>query len=290
MRSLVGIDRNGCYRPALNLLARLNFENNVPVLAHVSPSVVGALAGSPLLYDPSAADVQASLATAGHALLHVAQDQANHGGLGENLEIEYAVGNSSPALMDMANRRRSDLVAIGSTCQGVVGSFFLGSVGRALAIGGEQSFLVARGEPRTAGPVKAVFATDLSEYSDRCFARLLDMNPQGLGHLSIVTATESHVDPEVLGESITEAEEAMRRRGARMVHRLAAKGIAADYRLVEGHPAEAIRRVIQETDSELLILGARGHGIVERILIGSFALHAVVAEQYSVLVLRIPEA
>ncbi|RYG31629.1 universal stress protein, partial [bacterium] len=48
------------------------------------------------------------------------------------------------------------------------------------------------------------------------------------------------------------------------------------------------RTTMSETGSDLLILGARGHGLIERLLIGSLALHVVVAEPYSVMVLRLP--
>jgi len=48
-----------------------------------------------------------------------------------------------------------------------------------------------------------------------------------------------------------------------------------------------IDRRMMETDADLLILGAKGHGVVERILLGSVSFHyAIVNLPYSVLVLR----
>lgn len=299
MRTLVGVDAAGLYRPALNLLGRLRFAGNETTLIHVDPPVGAQFTPAPLVYEyETAEEIATTLRNAGTKLLEVAEDEARAAGMGEQTGRVYAVGSLSSRLLEEAEARRADLIAIGSELRGPLRSIFLGSVGRALAIGAPCPFLVARGEVKEKGSVRAVFATDHSEYADRCFARLLDMTPQGLKRVTIVTATESIIDPTLSFEvsydvrtpySITEAEDAMKRRGAAMVDRLQARGIEADYRLVEGLPEEALRSTMNATGSDLLILGARGHGLVERLLIGSLALHMVVAEPFSVLVLRIPE-
>ena len=74
-----------------------------------------------------------------------------------------------------------------------------------------------------------------------------------------------------------------------MVARLVDRGIGAEFRFPQGHPAEALREALDDTSSDLMILGAKGHGLFDRVFIGSLALHAVVAEPYSVLVLRMPQ-
>lgn len=293
MKTLVGIDGQGHYPAALDLLGRLRFAENAPVLVHVEPPIVGPLAGSPVLYDVPVA-MERAISAAGHALLEGAADMARGLGLGEGVETVYTVGSSSAELMRLAEERRADLVAIGSGRRGPLGSFFLGSVGRALAVHGGSSFLVARGE-RKEGPLRAVFATDHSEYANRCFARLLDMNPKGLERVTVVTATESSIDANSGDDdrtpyTLTEMENDLREKGETLVARLAASGRDAEFRLVEGFPAEAIRKAVEDVGADLLIVGARGHGLIERVLIGSFTLHAVVAEPYSVLVLRFPEA
>ncbi len=298
MRTLIGVDADGLYRPAIDLLRRLKFAGNRATLAHFD-SVMTPLGGpGPIVYDFSdSVEVQESLKTVGESLLEASSKAAEAAGLGESPKTVYALGNSSDSLLNLADDERADLVAIGSRRQGPLECFFLGSVGRALAIGAHQSFLIARGPIKTEGPVRAVFATDHSEYANRCFARLLDMDPKGLEHVTIVTATESSIDSSFGAEvgyddrtpySLSEAEDRMRAHGAEMVAQLAAKGVAAEFRIDEGHPAESLRNQMEERSADLLILGARGHGVIERIFIGSLALHIVVAEPYSVLVLRLP--
>ncbi|RYG24781.1 hypothetical protein EON82_09540 [bacterium] len=291
MRTLVGIDRDRLYGAALVLLGRLGFAENHVTLAHIGPAVGAQLSPVPLVYAYyDAGELAAVAKRVGTDLLQEATDVACASGI-DSVESVYEIGSSSVQLMRLADERRVDLVAIGSGQHGAVESFFLGSVGRALAIGAHQSFLISRREGNSTGPLKAVFATDHSEYANRCFSRLIDMNPEGLKHVTIVTATESNLlatddHPEL---SLTEVEETMTLHGEEMVERLQATGRTAEFRLIEGFPAEAIAKAMTDTDADLLILGARGHGLIERVFIGSLALHAVVAEPYSVLVIRIPE-
>jgi nucleotide-binding universal stress UspA family protein len=43
-------------------------------------------------------------------------------------------------------------------------------------------------------------------------------------------------------------------------------GIAADYVLATGHPADAIVEVADERGADLIVVGTRDHGIIERLL------------------------
>ncbi len=294
MRTLIGVDGDGLYRSAVDLVGRLRFAGNEATLAHVE-SAVGLMGNpGPMVYDyRTAAEIEGTLRTVGRTLLEEASHAASAAGLGDEPKTAYAVGGASATLLDLADKERTDLVAIGSHGRGPTESFFLGSVGRAFAIGAHQSFLIARGEPKTKGPVRAVFASDGSEYADRCFARLLDMDPQGLERVTVVTATDATKESDFAASgtpyTMSDAEDRMREHGAEMTARLAAKGIGAEFRFAQGHPAEALREAMRETSSDLMILGARGHGLMERVFIGSLALHIVVAEPYSVLVLRMPQ-
>lgn len=298
MRTLIGVDHDDLYIPALDLIARLRFDGNHVTLGHVEPSVGPQLGPAPIVYDfRDAAELEEAQKKGGQAILRTASDLARNAGLSDGLMTAYAVGSTSTTLMHLAEEHRSDLLAIGSAKRGPLGSFFLGSVGRALAIGANFSFLVGRGEPRS-GPVRAVFATDHSEYAARCFRRLLDMKPQGIRRLTIVTATdpasEAHAVKalgDVGGEpyALSMVESRYRETGTEMMRLCQERGCEAEYRLVEGHPVDVIRDAMEQTDSDLLILGARGHGLMKRVLIGSLALHMVVAEPFSVMVLRIPE-
>ncbi|CAN5602986.1 universal stress protein [soil metagenome] len=308
MRTLVGIDGQEHYRSALDLLSRLEFEDNRLTLVHVDPLVTdyGIYPVVPMVLNE--VEIEEAITEAAKGLLKTASLAAKGSGLGD-VETVYATGSSSATIMRMADERHDDLVAIGARPHGALESFFLGSVGRALAIGGHQSFLVARGVLKTHGPMRALFATDGSDYADRCFARLLAMDPRGIAHVSVVTAMESNkryvidarrsdverAEEAAFGGStqtatLSDVEDIERIKGDEMVRRLVASGRTADFRFVEGTPAAALGKAMIDTESDLMILGASGHGLISRVFIGSLALHVVVSESYPVLVMRMTEA
>ena len=302
MKTIVGVDQQGYYKSALDLLARLNFADSELHLAHVEPtmSTYGLMPMAPVFTPPmmiEQADVAATISEMGHKLLVAAAADAKADGLGDAHTI-YTVGNSSQTLMRFADELPAQLIAIGARPHGVLESFFLGSVGRALAINAHQSFAIARRIHKERGPLHVVFATDHSPYANRCFDRLLAMQPKGVSRISILTVFESGVNWAQVGQtgfepeippSLEEIEDGITLRGESLVRKVIESGREADFHLVEGFAPEVIRETIKTVDADLLVIGARGHGLIERVLIGSLALHVVVSEQYPVLVIRVPE-
>jgi nucleotide-binding universal stress UspA family protein len=63
-------------------------------------------------------------------------------------------------------------------------------------------------------------------------------------------------------------------------------GAKCEARVVDMEPIAAIRYMMSETKADLLILGAQGHGFIERLTIGSISLYEVIAEPYNVLLIR----
>jgi nucleotide-binding universal stress UspA family protein len=52
---------------------------------------------------------------------------------------------------------------------------------------------------------------------------------------------------------------------------------------------EAIDRALDQASAELLILGAKGHSLLERLTLGSVSLHQAISGPCSVLILRHPD-
>jgi len=61
----------------------------------------------------------------------------------------------------------------------------------------------------------------------------------------------------------------------------------AEVAVVEGHPASAILKYVEERRPELVVVGTRGHTGLARIVLGSVAEHVARAAQASVLVVRL---
>lgn len=57
-------------------------------------------------------------------------------------------------------------------------------------------------------------------------------------------------------------------------------------RVIKGEPIPTIRKTPKDTESDLLIIGAKGKGAVERFLLGSVSHHFLVGEPFSLLLLR----
>jgi len=205
-------------------------------------------------------------------------------------------GNGVAAQLDAyADRASAALIAVGSHGKGPALAFFTGSVGRGLVIGSHHSLLIVKGWQAETGRIRAVFATDHSEYADRCVDVLLDLAPQGISHLTVLTAyplravrTIETFLPAGVGDPVEWVRKDLEQRNAHVIQRLAPLGCEMDSQVRDGAVTEAIPRVLQETGADLLILGAKEHGFLERLDEGSTSLHEAMTEAKSVLVLRAP--
>jgi nucleotide-binding universal stress UspA family protein len=163
-----------------------------------------------------------------------------------------------------------------------------------MAIGSKHSLLIGRGEVKPSGPVSAVFATDHSYYALRALDHLIAMKPTGLKTITLVTAydpkelegpyfvelaKEAKAEHKTLHQKLTALSELA-------VSRLRQAGYVAHYEMKPGNVHDAINRAMVEVAPDLLILGAQGHGFLDRLFVGSVALHHVVAEPHSLMIIR----
>ena len=246
MKTDVGVDSDGLYRPALNLLARLAFEGQRLHLLHVGehvPLLTPFMPGPDELPVPQVEEAERD---AGQALLQrVSREASEHG---FEAEASYDVGNPAHRLIAQADAEEADLIAVGAARKGKYGSFFLGSVGRGLAIGAHQSVLVVKGEVAPTGGVRVVLATDHSEYASRCVDRLLSLRPRGIESITVVTASDAE-HPEDLArlKALAIGPDDARRLGLTADADRAAVAAAADaqiprWRRLEARPSRALQR------------------------------------------------
>ena len=178
-----------------------------------------------------------------------------------------------------------------------------GSVARSLVMGASQSVLVARGAATKLSehrPLRVVFATDHSEYANRCWEAFLRFAPGGVEHVGVVSAfPKGRLDAaqELLpkmGVSLAEAlrDETLKRNDAliaRTRHQLFAHELTfASYAIPEPIH-EAIDHAMDSSSADLLILGAKGHSLIERLTLGSVSMRQAIAGAYSTLILRVDQ-
>ncbi len=290
MKAVLGVDAQGSYREALNLLLRLDIPELEVKVVHVVETFEEFASFMPNHYYQ-------------HAFLH---NEAETQGFVDPVIAELGkasvpalpailYGTAPGQLQEFAQTEHADLIAVGSERKGKWGSLFFSSVTRALAISSPQSFLVAKGEIAKDGPLTAVLATDHSDYCDACIDKLLARCPRGIRKLTVVTAhwtdlnmldmalKVSHLQPVDLYEWIVRR---LKSKSDALAERFRELGVETDIRISEEEPREAIASAMKDTNADLLIMGARGHNLKDRITIGSVVMHEVVVEPYSVLVLR----
>jgi nucleotide-binding universal stress UspA family protein len=272
MKAVVGVDEKCKYRTSLSLLRRLNFQKSETYMVHVRKAGSEVLSGDP-------------------AKQAMKQFQGND----ELEDAECVVLEGSPArkLLEFADAEAADLICATATHSGALSCLILGSVCRGLAIGARQSVLIAKDGAQRKGGIKAVFATDHSPYSESCADKLFSLIPTGLEDvtvLSVITPISFEPVSAEAAEVMVEEDERDRAEIESKTNALASRfqkiGAASRALVQKGSATEEIAEVMRETQADLLILGAQGHGFIDRLFIGSTSLQQVVSEPYSVLIVR----
>lgn len=284
MKFLVGVDAEKRYEPALHLIKRLGFADPEWHFAHVRPNLDPNL--PPMLFD---------IEDAAGPFGDDSQQLLKEAGEGFSGKLHLLRGASASELMHLAEDLPADLVGLGSSRHGSLVAALLGSVGRAFAIGSPCSFLVGRGQVSDTGRVRVVFATDYSPYAREALTDFIKMRPAGVEEVVLLTAHEMLEASEMVEYMALVNEAAQEGRtlreqldylGAQAVESFKAAGVAARTQLQEGYLASAIDQTMAECEGDLVVLGAQGHGFLERLLIGSSALNQVVASRFSTMVIR----
>jgi nucleotide-binding universal stress UspA family protein len=291
MKAIIGVDSNEYTDEILGLLARLEFPSPQIELLNVVDATLPVLTGD--LVGAAAASFIDTRRRLGESVLKEAEDSAEK--LGFKAMTSQVYGPVTTTLMDHATEQNADLIAVRAALRGPLDSVVYGSVSRALAMGSKQSVLVVKGGHWKDGPVRAVIATDHSEYCNRAIEHFLQLHAGGIEKVCVMTAyqvddEESHVlhiNLAKLGGQVDNwIEEHLTEKTEAIAAKFTAAGIEAEARVVKGHANDAIRETMNDFGGELLILGAHGHGFLERLIIGSVALHQVVGEPYSTFLVR----
>jgi len=124
---------------------------------------------------------------------------------------------------------------------------------------------------------KILLATDFSPNADAALALAIDLALQGPKSLEIVHAYRTGVivlppPLELLGlppsgPTLDHLDAALESRAQRARER----GLRVDARTLVGEPTEAIGDHARETGADLIVIGARGLGLLDRVLVGSVA-------------------
>ncbi len=289
---VVGIDNVRAYQPIVPLLARLEFSNAQATLIHSAPNrlpfapTLGNVEGIEERYAEATGNLgQAALLEAGE--LFLANNIPN--------EILLTHGHAAERLIEEAEALNADLIAVNGMRVDLVGANAIGSVSAGIALATKQSVLISKGTREIGKRFRAVFATDHSPFAGRCLERFLQLAPEGIAEIMVVSAWEIEDDEaEHLGKTLAMdlagvdrwIDESVEQNNQKVCRALEAAGYVARSKVSKGKAKALIEETMADLAADLLIVGAQGSGAMSRSMMGSVSLHQVVSGACPVLILR----
>lgn len=290
IRIVAGIDSH--YAHALHILERLRFPSAEVRLLHVVESLLPDKTFPELGPDHPLTSLMAERQRLGREELEAAR--AILAPTGYRVATEIVQGDPARCLIEHSTQWHADLIAAGSSQKGHWGSLFFGSVTKALTAAAEQSILIAKSPPRSDRGLKVILATDHSPYADACVGKLITWDIGGIRHITVLTSLEHRIpapSPEtepsdILTRTLASTRDELQMKSDRICQEFRSRGIECATLLEDAHPQSAIARAMRDSNADLLILGARGHGFWDRLRLGSVSHFQVVATPHNVLVMR----
>lgn len=203
-----------------------------------------------------------------------------------------AQGPVAETIVKEANRRRVDLVIVGSRGLSDIREFLLGSVSRKVISLAMRPVLIVKRRLPEMGLV--VLAMDGSKYSRAAAEFLRAHLLPDVARLSVVsvvppvvTDLAARVLPAAQLEALTKPEEDRARELMAAVRESFLKeGCAVTAEVLTGHPSHAIMSHAEKQRAELVVVGSRGLTGPDRLLLGSVSESVVKHAPCSVLVVR----
>lgn len=212
--------------------------------------------------------------------------------------VEVVKAAPTDALVETAERLGARAVVVGSRARGALRRMLLGSVGRQVVRRAPCATLVVRG--RTRDVTRVVVGLDGSDNARRAVDMVAALVPPRTGRVTLVAVVEAMQVPAMplapgpvrraaIGEiRAFNAAAVERARGwaASASRSLERAGWAVKTVVVQGRPLEALAAAAAAAKGDVLVIGARGVGGVERLLLGSVAEGLLDRSPISVLVVR----
>jgi len=206
------------------------------------------------------------------------------------ISTDVTIGNPRYELVNLSDSRDATLVCVDANIAKPIERFVLGSTAATVTSGVKASVLVSRKRSRT-GDLRVVIGVDHSNYCNAALHKFIGWMPRGIAHIDLVTVfnpddargTDIGVDSfdtigairERLHDHLAQTERFMKR-------------VTQDIQLhvMEGRPATVLVDAAVRFDADLLVVCAKGHGLLERITLGSTSTQVIDSPKISVLVLR----
>ncbi len=215
-----------------------------------------------------------------------------------SVEVREVVRAGAPAqqIVEYARECEADLIALGAMGETGLARFFIGSVAERVLRHAHTHVLVAR--PVRFGLQRAMVAVDLSPFAERVVEmaaalplpatteeRLVTVMPATETLVGIAPMVWASLSGDLEGMMDAEQEEREQRLKALAgIVKSRQRRVSAE--IQRGDPATELLHAVDKEQIDLLILGSRGEGGVDRYLLGSVSERAARHAHCSVLVVR----
>jgi nucleotide-binding universal stress UspA family protein len=307
MRVVIGYDGSDCSNVAIDDLGRAGLGER-----GVEARVVNVAAEAGLPADPGFEKRSPSLAWLSRgwreAALSSAVAAAQRGAErlnalmpGWNVEPIGAAGTAHRVLMEAAETWPADLLVVGSRGRGVIGRLFHGSVAQMCVSNCRRSVRIGRGGRKgaTEGGLRILVADDGSPTAEAAVNVVKARKWPAGSEAIVIFAVELPVvggapalGPEAgafSGELIEARRELLdygRALTESTVEALGAAGLSARPIVLEGLARQAINDLAEREAVDCVFLGARGHRVLERFMLGSVAAGVASGAPCSVEIIR----
>lgn len=293
LKAVVGIDGSDESTHACELIASLRLQPRVAVdlvnvVEAVAPGAYGTVPpDAPWVRDLIEADTRSGRLALERARLRLAALQVSHA-----QDIQRR-GDASSEILAHADAVGADIVAVGAANLSAWSRLTLGSVSRRVLAAAPCSVLIAKSAPLPRLPLRAVFATDHSPYAKRCAFLLAKLAPAGIGQLLVLTAFPRSLvtkiaasEPHFKADVASWVEARLYEENRLIAAQLGGVTGRVEEQVSSEPPLVAIRKALDGWNADLLIVGAHGHGMVDRFITGSVSVEMATSDPRHILVLR----
>jgi nucleotide-binding universal stress UspA family protein len=208
---------------------------------------------------------------------------------------EVIGGSPASEIVAKADVWHPDLIMIGSHGRSALGRFFLGSVSQSVLHHARCSVRVARGHIHELGtPLRLLAGSDGSKYSEAAVQAIAERPwPTGTeirlvnASLSIPAAVADHLVGQ-MAEWVTAENTRIKKVLQESVRKLESAGLRVTSVVREEDPRHLLLSEAEQWGADCIFVGARGAGVVDRLLVGSVSSAVAARAHCSVEIVRLP--
>ena len=306
MRILVAIDGSEHSEAAVDEIARCHYpaDSEVRVVSVINPPM------------PLSAESLATAAGYHGELEKMERERASSAieksaaRLRESLEggsvkitTEVLAGSPKRVILEEAEAFGADLIVVGSHGYGALERFLLGSVSQAVALHAKCSVEIVRSPEVRREGVRILVAIDGSEHSEAAVDEIAHCHYPADSEVRVISVVEpSYFPTTFLGDGVDMNVFDQMEKYAREVARAAVEKAAAKLRagedshkrsvttkVLSGSPKGVIIEEAEAFGADLIVVGSHGHGMLERLLLGSVSQAVALHAKCSVEIVRSPK-